>query len=175
MYLSGPKSNSWVFDTGSVANICNTMQELRNPRTLSKNELTMRVGNRANVAVVAVGTIPLHLPSGLILELSNCYYVPALCKNIITGFCILRDGYSFKLENNGCSIYMNNVFYCHVPVQSGLFVVNLVRETHIHNTDAKRRKTNELNTTYLWHCRLGHIGHKRMKRLHRDGSNFILF
>ena len=33
VYLSGPKSNSWVFDTGSVANICNTMQELRNPRT----------------------------------------------------------------------------------------------------------------------------------------------
>ena len=86
VYLSGPKSNSWVFDTGSVANICNTMQELRNPRTLSKNEVTMRVGNGANVAVVAVGTMPLHLPSGLILELSNCYYVPALCKNIISRF-----------------------------------------------------------------------------------------
>ena len=28
---------------------------------------------------------------------------------------------------------------------------------------------NELNTTYLWHCHLGHIGHKRMKKLHRDG------
>ena len=30
VYLSGPRSNSWVFDTGSVAHICNTMQELRN-------------------------------------------------------------------------------------------------------------------------------------------------
>ena len=64
---------------------------------------------------------------------------------------------------------MNNIFYCDAPVQSGLFVVNLDRETHIHNTDAKRRKTNELNTTFLWHCHLGHIGHKRMKKLHRDG------
>ena len=82
VYLSGPKSNSWVFDTGSVANICNTIQELRNPRQLSKNEVTMRVGNGASVVVIAVGTMPLHLPSGLILELSNCYYVPALCKNI---------------------------------------------------------------------------------------------
>ena len=105
LFRSGPKSNSWVFDTGSVANICNTMQELRSPRTLSKNDVTMRVGNEANVAVVVVGTMPLHLASGLILELSNCYYVSALCKNIISGFCILRDGYSFKSENNGCSIY----------------------------------------------------------------------
>ena len=80
-----------------------------------------------------------------------------------------KGGYSSKSENNGYSIYMNNVFYCHEPVQSGLFIVNLDRETHIHNTDAKCQKTKELNTTYLWHCRLGRIGHKRMKKLHRDG------
>ena len=29
VFLMGPKSNSWVFDTGSVANIYNTMQGLR--------------------------------------------------------------------------------------------------------------------------------------------------
>ena len=23
--------------------------------------------------------------------------------------------------------------------------------------------------TYMWHCRLGHIGVKRMKKLHKDG------
>ena len=89
VYLTGPKSNSSVFDTGSVANICNTMQELWNPRQLSKNEMRMRVGNETSVAVIAVGMMPLHLSSGLILELSNCYYVPALCKNIISGYCIL--------------------------------------------------------------------------------------
>ena len=39
VYLIGPKSNSWVFDTRSVANICNTMQELRNPRTLDRKSV----------------------------------------------------------------------------------------------------------------------------------------
>ena len=123
VFLSGPKSNSWVFDTGSVANICNSMQELRRTRMLEKNEVTMRVGNGTAVAVIAVGTMPLHLPSELILELSNCYFVLALCKNIISGYCILQDGYSFKSENNGCSIYMNNVFYCHAPIRNGLFYI----------------------------------------------------
>ena len=28
--------------------------------------------------------------------------------------------------------------------------------------------TNDDNTTYMWHCRLGHIGVKRMKKLHTD-------
>ena len=119
--------------------------------------------------MVAVGTLSLHLPSGFILELSNCYYVPALCKNIISGSCLLKNGYSFKSENKGCSIYMREFFYCHFPMRDGLFILNHEGETHIHNREAKRQKPNEMNSTYLWHCRLGHIGHKHMKKLHQDG------
>ena len=37
---------------------------------------------------------------------------------------------------------------------------------HIHNIEAKRCKVNNDSATYLWHCRLGHIGVKRMKKLH---------
>jgi hypothetical protein len=52
---------------------------------------------------------------------------------------------------------------------NGLFIINLDGDIHIHNTDAKRRKTNDLNSTYLWHHCLSHIGKKRMKKLHADG------
>ena len=37
-----------------------------------------------------------------------------------------------------------------------------------HDIDAKRCNNND-SATYLWHCRLGHIGVKRMKKLHVDG------
>ena len=33
----------------------------------------------------------------------------------------------------------------------------------------KRCKVYNDSATYLWHCRLGHIGVKRMKKLHKDG------
>ena len=69
----------------------------------------MRVGNGSKVDVIAVDTLPLHLQSGLVLDLNNCYLVPALSMNIICGSCLMRDGYSFKSENNGCSIYMSNI------------------------------------------------------------------
>ena len=42
-------------------------------------------------------------------------------------------------------------------------------DTHIHNIETKRCKVNNDSATYLWHCRLGHIGVKRMKKLHADG------
>jgi hypothetical protein len=35
--------------------------------------------------------------------------------------------------------------------------------------DAKRCKLSDDNTTFMWHCRLGHVGVKRMKKLHSDG------
>jgi hypothetical protein len=169
VYLTGPKNNSWLFDTGSVANICNMLQELQVTRMLAKDEVMMHIGNGARVVVIAVGMLPLHLPSGFILELSNFYFVSVLCKNIISGYRILQDGYSFKSENNGCSIYMNNIFYGHALIVDGLFIMNLESERNVFNVDAKHLNTNDLNSTYLWHCRLGHIEHKHMKKLHQDG------
>ena len=62
---------------------------------------------------------------------------------------------------------MNKTFYGHTPNVNGL--LNLDRsDTHIHNIDSKRCKVHNDSATYLCHCRLGHIGVKRMKKLHAD-------
>ena len=106
-------------------------------------------------------------PSGLVLELNKRYLVFALSINMI-GSCLLQYGYSFKSKNNCCSVYMNKTFYGHTLNINGL--LNLDHSvTHIQNIDAKRCKVDNDSATYLWHYRLGHIGVKRMKKLHTDG------
>ena len=50
---------------------------------MAKDEVMMRVGNGSKVDVIAIGTLPLHLPLGLVLDLNNCYVVLALSMNII--------------------------------------------------------------------------------------------
>ena len=84
------------------------------------------------------------------------------------GSCLLQYSYSFKSKNNCCSIYMNKAFYGHTLNVNGLLNLDL-SDTHIHNIEAKRFKVNNDSANYLWHCRLGHIGVKRMKKLHADG------
>ena len=74
--------NIWVLDTGCGSHICNNMKGLRNSRKLTKGEFDLRVGNGVRVAVVAIGTYVLNLPSGLCLNLDNCFYVPALTKTL---------------------------------------------------------------------------------------------
>ncbi|KAK8593868.1 hypothetical protein V6N12_045941 [Hibiscus sabdariffa] len=49
-------------------------QGLHTRRNLAKGDVDLRVGNGARVATLAVGTYVLPLPSGLILNLENCYF-----------------------------------------------------------------------------------------------------
>jgi hypothetical protein len=168
IFLANSCVNSWVFDTGSVAHICNTMQGMIRSRSVEKGEVDFRVGNNARVAAVNVGTMQLHLPSGFILELNNCYFVPSLSRNIVSPSCLMKDGYSFASKDNGCVISKNDMFVAFASIVNGLFILNLDDEP-ICNVNAKRPRLNELSPTYMWHCRLGHISENRMKKLHNDG------
>src|SRR3989337_349340 len=101
---------------------------------------------------------PSHTPFSFGISVEpkiKCYLVFALSMNMI-GSCLLQYGYSFKSENNCCSVYMNKTFYGLTSNVNGL--LNLDRsDTHIHNIDAKRCKVDNDSATYLWHYHLGHI------------------
>ena len=61
---------------------------------------------------------------------------------------------------------MNKAFYGHTSNVNGLLNLD---HSDAHNIDAKRCKVDNDSATYQWHCRLGHIGVKRMKKIHADG------
>ena len=61
--------------------------------------------------------------SRFIMELNNCYYVPAISRNIISASCLMAEGYKFIIENNGCSIFLNEMFYGYAPVLNVLFIL----------------------------------------------------
>ena len=102
------------------------MEELKNSRTLKKNEVSLRVGNGARVTTIAIETYSLSLPFGLVLELSNCYYVPIISRNIISiSYLTMNDGFSFNIKGNSCSFYLNNIFYGVGIFSNGLYVLDL--------------------------------------------------
>ncbi|WJX23766.1 hypothetical protein P8452_12955 [Trifolium repens] len=113
-------STSWVLDTGYGSHICTNVQDLKESRELAKVEVDLRVGNGARVAALAVGTYDLALPSGLIIQLKNCYYVPAISRNIISVSCLDKFGFSFIIKNNCCYIYLNDIFYASAQMYNGL-------------------------------------------------------
>ncbi|KAK8554175.1 hypothetical protein V6N12_031146 [Hibiscus sabdariffa] len=160
-------SSSWVLDTGCGSHICTSVQGLHTRRNLAKGDVDLRVGNGERVAALAVGTYVLSLPSGLILNLENCYFVPSLTKNIISVSCLDKIGFEIIIKNNSCSFFYDNLFYGSAQLINGLYILN--QENMIFNINTKKLKTNDSNQTYLWHCRLGHISERRISKLHKDG------
>jgi hypothetical protein len=162
-------SDSWVFDTRSRIHTYKSLYGLSLTRRFAKDELDVHVSNGAKVVAIAVSIFHLPLPSGLVLELNNCYCIPTLCKNIISSSCLEEvDGYEIIIKNKCCSIYYNDIFYAHCPLVNGLHALYL-EDKSICNTNTKRTRLDDLNPTFIWHCCLGHINEKRIERLHKDG------
>ena len=135
--LATSSSGSWVFDTGSMIHICKSLQGLNQTGSFARGELDVRVGNGAKVVVLAVGTYRLSLPSGLVMELNNCYFIPALSRNIISSSCLEEDGgYEIIIKNKCCSVYLNNMLYARCPLVNGLYVLDL-EDAPILNINAK--------------------------------------
>ena len=150
------RDNFWVLDTGCGSHICNDMQDRRNSRKLAKGEFDLRVGNGASVAAVAIRTYVLNLPSGLCLNLDNFFYVPALTKNIIFVSCLNKKGFHLNFCNNGCYIRLNDVFYSSGTLSNGIYILDMSNPI-LNINDNKRQKGDNMKSSFLWHCHLGHI------------------
>jgi hypothetical protein len=101
------------------------MKALKNRRKQRNKEIQLRVGNCAQITTVTVGSIKLCLPSGLIMELENIYFVPSISRNIISISCQEINGFSFIIKDNGCSIYKYELYYGSSFMMNGLYILEI--------------------------------------------------
>ena len=92
---------------------------------MGRDEVILWMDNRAKVATLAIGFCSLSLPTGLVIELSNCYYVSSIRKNIIFVSCLAMDGFNFEIENKGISIFWNNMFFGSAEMFKRIYILNL--------------------------------------------------
>ncbi|GKA61304.1 retrotransposon protein, putative, ty1-copia subclass [Tanacetum coccineum] len=72
----------------------------------------------------------------------------------------------------GISVSKNNVVYFNAIPSNGIYEIDMhdlvPNVNSIYNVSNKRVKRN-LDSTYLWHCRLAHINKKRIEKLQQEG------
>ena len=105
----------WVFDTGCGSHIVNDVQGLKRSRKLAKAEVELRLGNGARVVALDIGSYSLHLPSGFVLELNNCYFVPAMTKSIIYVTVLDYEGFCLEIKNKCCYVPFL-IIICFMPM-----------------------------------------------------------
>ncbi|GJS86040.1 retrotransposon protein, putative, ty1-copia subclass [Tanacetum coccineum] len=129
----------WVVEEKEASWLC---QFFREARKLKEGALYLYVGNGVRAQVEAIESYDLVLPNGL------CF----------TDFGILFS--------------KNNMFYFNAIPSNGIYEIDmhdLVQNVNsIYNVSTKIAKHN-LDSTYLWHCRLAHISKKRIEKLQQEG------
>ncbi|KAJ9556184.1 hypothetical protein OSB04_010798 [Centaurea solstitialis] len=153
---------------GSGNHICNHLQGFTRRETLRKDRSNLRVGEGTPLIDEAVGSYSLSLPSGLVLELENCYYVPKMIKNVMSFDLLVDQGFYYKYDYKMLSVFKNNIFYFKATPVNGLYTVNLQDDNKEIYHISKRSKDIE-DQTYLWQCHLGHINKKRVELLLKGG------
>ncbi|GJZ38410.1 retrotransposon protein, putative, ty1-copia subclass [Tanacetum coccineum] len=153
--------------------ICITTQGLRGSRKLKPGALRLYMGDGHRIVVEAIGEFHLYISSGLILILHNCHYAPSITRGIISVSCLYKDGFVNRFENdNTISVSRNNLVYFNAILRDDIYEIDLsssnTNDSSMYVVSNKRAKLN-LDSTLLWHCRLGHISKKCIQKLQHDG------
>ncbi|GJV91718.1 retrotransposon protein, putative, ty1-copia subclass [Tanacetum coccineum] len=148
------------------------LQGFREARKLKQGALYLYVGNGVRAQVEAIGSYDLVLPNGLVICLDNCHYAPSILRGVVSVHRLVENRFVQRFTDFGISVSKNNVHYFNVIPSNGIYEIdmhNLVPNVNsIYNVSTKRAKHN-LDSTYLWHCRLAHISKKRIEKLQQEG------
>ncbi|GKD33721.1 retrotransposon protein, putative, ty1-copia subclass [Tanacetum coccineum] len=109
----------------------------------------------------------------MILVLNNCHFSSFIIRGVISLSCLWDNGFRHKFIDNGAiSVSKDNIFYFNAFLRDGIFEIDM--HNHISNersiyTCSNKKSKHNLDSTFLWHCRLGHINTKRIEKLQHNG------
>ncbi|GJY73221.1 retrotransposon protein, putative, ty1-copia subclass [Tanacetum coccineum] len=160
-------------EVGCGTHICITTQGLRGSKKLKSGALSLYVGDSHRVAIEAIGDYHLCLPSGLVLILHNYHFAPSITRGIISVSRLYKDGFVNRFKNdNSISIFKNNMIYFNAIPRDDIYEIVMsscnTNESFMYVVTNKRAKLN-LDSAFLWHCRLGYINKKHIEKLQHDG------
>nr|GEV83443.1 hypothetical protein [Tanacetum cinerariifolium]GEW21948.1 hypothetical protein [Tanacetum cinerariifolium] len=147
------------------------LQGLRRSKKLKHKALSLYMGNGMHATIEAIRSFDLILPSGLIIVLDNCHFAPTVTRGVVSISRLVENGYIYTFTNYGISVSKENVFNFNAIPHDGIYEIHMQNlypnDSSTFNVSNKKVKYS-LDSSYLWHCRLGHINNKRMDKLQRD-------
>ena len=166
--------STWWIDSGATVHVANSLQGFHSTRTTPRRERCIEVANGIEAEVEAIGDVPLELADGSLLLLKDVLFVPSLHRNLISVSCLDKDSYECYFGNGKCAIWLKDKcvgvatlfdkLYLLSLHEKVLSVCDVNEKVSLSNKEQKKRKRT-LDSSKLWHCRLGHISRGRIESL----------
>ena len=121
------------------------------------------MGNSATSEVKGKRMIFLKMTSGKELKLTNVLFVPDIRKNLIFGTLLCANGFKIVIESQKVVLFKNGIFVDKGYVKDGIFKLNVIDIKNAMNKE--KSATYILESSNLWHGRLGHVNFESLCRL----------
>ena len=79
--------------------------------------MTVMMGNASAAQVLGIRNVDLKFASGRILSLTRVHHVPDIHRNIISGSCLVNNGFELYLKCNKVVIIHTGLFLTKVTVR----------------------------------------------------------
>ena len=162
MASAAENSSEWWYDSGTTIHVCNN-------KTLFKeyvevgNGLKVLMDNHNTTKVLGTGTVELILSSGKKLVLTNVYHVSDIKKNLVSASLLSKNGVKAVLELDKLILSKNGVFVGKGYSCNGMYKLSII----INKSDVGCAYI--VDSSLMWHARLGHLNFKYMKYMSKQG------
>ena len=126
------------------------------------------LGNSSTSEVEGVGKIALKMTSGKTVTLINVLHVPDVRKNLVSDSLLSMNGFKLVFVSDKFVLSKNEMYVRKGYLSDGLFKLNVM--TVVTKDDLNKVASSYvLESSNIWHARLGHINYKSIKKLMNMG------
>ncbi|GKB10607.1 retrovirus-related pol polyprotein from transposon TNT 1-94 [Tanacetum coccineum] len=124
------------------------------------------MGNDAPCKVVEIGIVQIKMFDGTVRTLTDVRHVPELKKNLISLGTLDSNGCNYRGRGGVLKVSKGALVVMKGKKTNGLY---LLKGSTITGVAGGSSSSTNLDTTKLWHLRLGHVSEKRMMELSKRG------
>ncbi|KAL6982051.1 hypothetical protein U1Q18_052698 [Sarracenia purpurea var. burkii] len=161
--LIGSNPQEWWIDTGATRHVCCDRLMFSTLELVTHGQ-KLYMGNSATSDVLGQGQVILKMTSGKELTLNNVLYVPDIRKNLISGSLLSKHGFRMVFEADRVTLTKAGLYVGKGYMTDGLFKMNVMTVIPKANK-MKNPVAYVLESSILWHGRLGHVNYDSMRRL----------
>ncbi|KAL6312007.1 hypothetical protein AAG906_017660 [Vitis piasezkii] len=151
--LVGSNRKEWWMDTKMFS----TFEPIENGEKVF-------MGNSATSEIKGQGKVILKMTSGKELTLTNVLYVPEIRKNLVSGSLLNNHGFRLVFESNKFILSKSGMYVGKGYMSDGMWKLNVMTIIKS-NMNKASTSTYMLESSNLWHGRLGHVNYDILCRL----------
>ena len=137
---------TWILDTGSSFNICNSLQGLQVIRRFEDNERFLNVGDESSVPVLTIGVLELVFNFYFII-LNECHFCPTFLLNVISIGLLAKANYEISIKNVTLNIIMNGISVISGHLSNRIYILS--QPVNIVNKLSKHPRINNIIDIHL--------------------------